>query len=1091
MKHPSLARRFMIGFFLISLLPLWVFGYISIRQNEIELRNETLARMSRLADKKILQIKTYLSERIHDAELISRNDRTYTALNELSRVFAQRKANAAAYNDISRAFNDFFSAYIGRGDEALFYDVFLVMPGGDIVYTYKQEPDFLTNLLTGPYKDSQLAIAFRESILYLESNISEFEFYKPSQEAAAFIATPIFHNGKLAGVLAFQLDSKQVYHVAMDNTGLGSTGETVFGKRLNPGEALFVSPLRHDPGAALKRTSNLSELNLPLNNALRGERGSGVGIDYSGREVVAAWRYLADLNWGMVVKMDIAEAFEPIYRQRKVLLESLIVVLTICGFFAFYFARELIMRIKNIVAVADEISAGNLEKRVEVTKLDEIGILGKTFNRMTESLQTLYRTLEDRIEKRTNELTQANEELQRNQDLLNEAQRLGHLGSWELDLVKSELRWSDEIYHIFELDQGTFSPSYEKFLEVIHPADREKVNKAYLQSLEDQKPYVIEHRLKMSDGRIKWVREQCTSNFDKSGKAIRSVGAVQDITEQKITEDRLRIAAVAFETHEAILITDVKANIIRVNQAFTDITGFTPEDVLNKNPRILSSGRHDKAFYTAMWKQLISTGSWTGEIWDRRKSGQIYPKWLTITAVKNDHGETTEYVGIFSDITARKQAEEEIRNLAFYDALTKLPNRRLLLDRFRLSLTVSHRNNKYSAVLFLDMDKFKTLNDTLGHFYGDLLLVEVSQRIKSCVREEDTVSRLGGDEFVVLIEEVDANADDAAQKVALIAEKIRDKLASPYKLMEHEYHSSPSIGVCLYRGISESVDEILKHADMAMYQAKDAGRNTIRFFDPIMQQTVESRAAFEYDLRQALPGRQFALYYQVQVDNERRPVGAEALLRWIHPQRGFVPPSQFIPIAEESSLILEIGQWVIETACRQLAAWSQNEKTRNLSMAVNVSFKQFRLSGFVDKIAEIIEEYHINPSLLKIELTESVIMSDIANVLGKMNELKKLKLKLSMDDFGTGYSSLAYLKQLPLDQLKIDQSFVRDIVSDPNDAVMVQTIINMAQNFKLDIIAEGVETPEQLAFLKRHGCYAYQGYLFGKPVPIEDFEKSL
>jgi diguanylate cyclase (GGDEF)-like protein len=454
-------------------------------------------------------------------------------------------------------------------------------------------------------------------------------------------------------------------------------------------------------------------------------------------------------------------------------------------------------------------------------------------------------------------------------------------------------------------------------------------------------------------------------------------------------------------------------------------------------------------------------------------------------------GETTEYVGIFSDITARKQAEEEIRNLAFYDALTKLPNRRLLLDRFRTSLTISERSNHCCAILFLDMDKFKTLNDTLGHFYGDLLLIEVADRIKSCVREIDTVARLGGDEFVVLIEEIDANMDDAAQKVSLIAEKIRAKLAAPYQLLDNEYHSSPSIGVCLFRGIEESVDDILKHADMAMYQAKDSGRNTIRFFDPLMQQAVEARAAFESDLRRALPENQLSLYYQVQLDNDLKPIGAEALLRWTHPVRGTVSPVQFIPVAEESALILEIGQWVIDEACSRLSKWSFDKKTSHMSIAINVSARQFRLKDFVESIDHAIKTYAVNPELLKLELTESVIMSDIVDVVEKMRALRKLGVKLSLDDFGTGYSSLSYLKQLPLDQLKIDQSFVRDIVTDPNDAVMVQTIINLAHNFELDIIAEGVETQDQLNFLKEHGCYAYQGYFFGKPVSIEEFEKSI
>ena len=569
---------------------------------------------------------------------------------------------------------------------------------------------------------------------------------------------------------------------------------------------------------------------------------------------------------------------------------------------------------------------------------------------------------------------------------------------------------------------------------------------------------------------------------------VGSVVVFQDITERQASENAMRVAAIAFETHEAIMITDAGSQIIRVNQAFQEVTGYRMDEVLGKNPRILSSGRQSKRFYSDMWQQLLDVGTWSGEIWDRRKDGDIYPKWMTITAVKDDSGRTTEYVAIFNDISARKKAEEEIRHLAFYDALTRLPNRRLLMDRVSAAIATSVRSHYYSAVLFLDMDRFKTLNDTLGHNFGDLLLMEVAERIQSCVREVDTVARLGGDEFVVLIEEIDKVAELASQKVALIAEKIRSALAEPYQLKDKRYHTTPSIGVSLFRGNEESVDDLLKHADMAMYQAKESGRNAVRFFDPTVQQAVEARTALETDLRHAVEARQLHLYYQVQVDGDQRPIGAEALVRWIHPARGLVSPAQFIPIAEDGSLILDIGDWVLETACKQLQIWAASEHTRHLTVAVNVSAKQFKQQDFVEKVADVLRRCDVDASQLKLELTESVVLNDVTDVIAKMHALKALGVRLSLDDFGTGYSSLSYLKQLPLDQIKIDQSFVRDIATDPNDAVMVQTIIDMAQNFRLNVIAEGVETESQLEFLRQNGCMAYQGYLFGKPVPIEQFD---
>ena len=599
---------------------------------------------------------------------------------------------------------------------------------------------------------------------------------------------------------------------------------------------------------------------------------------------------------------------------------------------------------------------------------------------------------------------------------------------------------------------------------------------------------IPEEPINTASGETRYLHTWKVPLRDESGEATDLLGISIDITERMQAEEQQRIAATAFETHEAIIITDFNANIIRVNQAFQSITGYSAEDVLGKNPRILNSGRQDKDFYTAMWQELLGKGAWTGEIWDKRKNGEIYPKWMTITAVKNPEGKTTEYVANFSDITARKKAEEEIYSLAYYDILTKLPNRRFMIDRLRQAQLISARSKLYGALLFLDMDKFKTLNDTLGHDHGDLFLIEIAARLLNCVREVDTVARIGGDEFVVLIEEISIHEEDASRKVALIAEKIRTALAAPYQLKEHEYLSSPSIGVCLYRGNEEPLETVLKHADMAMYQAKESGRNGVRFFDPAMQIAVETHAALDADLRHAVPENQFLLYYQIQLDSDLRPMGAEALIRWFHPIRGMVSPLQFIPIAEESSLILDIGHWVLETACKRLALWSKSEQTKNLILAVNVSAQQFKRHDFVDTIETLLNIYQVNRNLLKVELTESVILNDVTDVIAKMHALKALGIRLSLDDFGTGYSSLSYLKQLPLDQIKIDQSFVRDMTTDPSDAVMVKTIISLAKSFRLGVIAEGVETDTQLSHLRQFGCEAYQGYLFGKPVPIEEFE---
>ena len=439
----------------------------------------------------------------------------------------------------------------------------------------------------------------------------------------------------------------------------------------------------------------------------------------------------------------------------------------------------------------------------------------------------------------------------------------------------------------------------------------------------------------------------------------------------------------------------------------------------------------------------------------------------------------------------RKQTEAEIYNIAFYDHLTNLPNRRLLLDRLQQTIALSARHHKHGAILFIDIDNFKSLNDTRGHDVGDLLLVEITQRLRDCVREGDTVARLGGDEFVILLEDLSESAEHAAAEAEAIGEKVLEAVRKPYMLRGREHHSTASIGVSMFLKHELTVDELLRRADTAMYQAKAAGRNVLRFYDPAMQDALEARAAIESGMRRALPLNQFRLYYQAQVHKDGQVHGFEALLRWEHPERGLVSPAEFIPLAEENGLILQIGLWVLQTACRQLKSWETDAETRHLVLAVNVSARQFRQADFVDQILRVVRETKINPAKLKLELTESLVLSNIDDTSVKMQALKRIGVRFSMDDFGTGYSSLVYLTKLPFDQVKIDQSFVRNISSRPSDAVIVQTIIGMARNLGLGVVAEGVETEEQRSFLERHGCTNYQGFLFGKPAPAEDIGHAL
>jgi len=572
---------------------------------------------------------------------------------------------------------------------------------------------------------------------------------------------------------------------------------------------------------------------------------------------------------------------------------------------------------------------------------------------------------------------------------------------------------------------------------------------------------------------------------------IASSAVVLYLREAHKAEADLRVAATAFESQEGMVITDSSNVILRINRAFTDITGYTSEDVVGRTLSMFDTGRHEASFYAEIWSAIRRDGSWQGEIWNRRKNGEAYPEWLTITAVKGPLGDITHYVSALTDITQRKAAEEEIRDLALYDFLTRLPNRRCLMERLQQALTASARSGRQGALLFIDLDNFKDLNDTFGHNMGDLLLQHTALRIVSCVRESDTVARLGGDEFVVMLENLSEDSTDVVEQVKVVGEKILAELKHPYLLADHQFNCTSSIGVTLFLARTESIEELLKQADLAMYQAKAAGRNTLRFFDPHMQAVVTARTALDRDLRMGLLQNQFTLCYQPQVDGTGNVTGAEALLRWQHPQRGKMPPSEFIAAAEESGLILPLGHWVLETACAQLLKWASIPELAHLSIAVNVSPRQFRQPDFVDQVLAALEISGVDARKLKLELTENLLLNDVEGTIEKMTSLKARGVEFSLDDFGTGYSSLSYLQRLPFYQLKIDQSFVRNVLTNAHDAAITRTIVALAQSMGLTVIAEGIETEQQRDFLAGQGCSAFQGYLFGRPTPPELFDQFL
>jgi diguanylate cyclase (GGDEF)-like protein/PAS domain S-box-containing protein len=569
---------------------------------------------------------------------------------------------------------------------------------------------------------------------------------------------------------------------------------------------------------------------------------------------------------------------------------------------------------------------------------------------------------------------------------------------------------------------------------------------------------------------------------------------LRDVTARHKAQEQLRLLESSIaRLNDIVIITEAGPfrepgpRIVFVNEAFERRTGYSPEEVLGRTPRLLQGPGTQRSELDRIRTAMEQWEPARVDLINYKKSGEAFWVDLEVAPVWDEARKLTHWVAVGRDITERKTAEEKIQYLAFYDPLTRLPNRQLLLDRLQRALS-DHDRPREGALMFIDLDNFKVLNDTLGHQKGDQLLQQVAERLRSCVARGDTVARLGGDEFVILLENSGHKPLEPAAGARAVSERILAKLGDPYVLSGHLHHSTCSIGVTLFGRAPWSVSELLKQADLAMYQAKSAGRNTVRFFDPEMQATVTANAALATDLRQAWREGQFLIDYQPQVGADGRMTGVEALLRWRHPNREMVPPAHFIPTAEETSLIVPIGRWVLEQACAQLAAWATNPQRSHLGIAVNVSVRQFRDPDFVDEVMTAIAKYGIAPHKLKLELTESLLADGIEVTVAKMGSLKAMGVTLSLDDFGMGYSSLSYLKRLPLDQLKIDREFVKDILTDANDAAIARTIIGLAQSLSLGVIAEGVETQAQRAFLAQQGCYEYQGYLFCKPLPIDELE---
>ncbi len=663
------------------------------------------------------------------------------------------------------------------------------------------------------------------------------------------------------------------------------------------------------------------------------------------------------------------------------------------------------------------------------------------------------------------------------------AQESAQIGTWDLDLRSNRLFWDERTFKLYDRSPEDFDHSNEFWKACVLPEDVARLEADFQRRYRHADRFDTTFRIRHRNGAIRFIETQALVQKDSDGTPVRMVGVNMDITERRQAEERLTLAASVFEhAHEGIIVMDEQGRILDVNPAFTKMTGYSHDEVVGETTHMLRSGRHDEAFFEQMWQSLRETGFWRGEVWSRRKDGELYAEMLSISAIRHPDAEASRYVAVFSDITILKHQQERLLRLAHYDALTQLPNRVLLADRLNSAMAQARRTGMMLAVCYLDLDGFKPVNDRYGHEVGDKLLVKVAERLNSHMRGSDSASRLGGDEFVLLFGDL-RSIEECQQAVSRLLQSI----SATFNLDGHEVLVSASAGVTLYPNDDADADTLVRHADQAMYRAKESGRNRYQLFDPERDRQARAYRETLERIKQALESGEFELYYQPKVDmRDGTVLGAEALLRWNHPEQGMVLPGEFLPIVEESDFAIQLGEWVLDEALRQLALW--NDAGFTTAVSVNISGHHFHEERFAQRLKAMLEEYaSVKPSQLELEVLESTALEDINLVSRVIEECRALGVAVSIDDFGTGYSSLTYLKRLPVDTLKIDQSFVRDMLDDIEDFAIVEGIIGLSQAFRRDVIAEGIESEEHGVMLLRLGCNAGQGYGIARPMPAGKF----
>jgi len=702
-----------------------------------------------------------------------------------------------------------------------------------------------------------------------------------------------------------------------------------------------------------------------------------------------------------------------------------------------------------------------------------------------QSLASSNEVLEKLVQERTAELSASNKTLHRHKTLLDEAQKIASIGNYEWNLVSGEMEWSDQIYRILLVPPESIVPSLESLLEGILVEDYSRVNTAIRSAVISHQPYQIEHPIQRGDGSTGFVLQQGEVHYNASGEPVRLVGIMQDITERHNADEKMRKLSTAVEqTADAVMITDCDGVIEYVNAAFTKLTGFESSEVCGKTPRILKSGQLSEIFYRRLWNLILKGEVFSDTIVNQRKDGTLYHEARAITPQRDRSGKVTHFISTGRDITDQILLQERMQHLAHHDGLTGLPNRILLTDRLEQAMTRSKWRDRHVAVLFLDMDRFKVINDTLGHNTGDELLKEIAQRLVGCVREGDTVARLGGDEFAIVLNDV-ATRDDVIHRAQKVLESVKD----PFTIEGRELFVTTSIGISMHPQDGANSQVLLKRADVAMYNAKVGGKNSFKFYTDRDEARELARLGLETGLRRALERKEFFLVYQPLVEaGSQKIIGMEALLRWRRSDSEIVPPLDFIGLLEETGMILPVGEWVLQTACAQAQALCQSG-LGPLRVAVNISLYQFRQPGFVQRVRDVLQRTGLAPELLELEITEGVLIDDVTEALQILQDLHAAGVRLSIDDFGTGYSSMHYLRRLPFDTIKIDKSFIDGLPDSKDDSAIVTAIITLAHSMEMEVVAEGVETREQFEFVKALGCHAIQGYLFSPPVSADEYER--